>query len=983
MKHTNKLLQSSFLAGWSLFLVFVLLTSLAAQTGSEMEELEKIKAQITKAPVQLQLPPTLAKAVSAIPARKIAAPMGGLVTIMSEDFEADFPRDLWKVNTGDYTWAKRNCTAHGGAFSAWAVGGGTGGGALACGGNYPNSVSTAMIYGPFDLSDASYAAFSFWVLLNSETNYDFFAFLTSEDGTNFSGIRLSGTTNNAWVPFTQALTAVPSGSGAFKNLTGKSAVWFAFAFTSDGSSNNPIGALVDDVVLQKGMVNVPTVVSSFSSPGPSPRGLAFDGTNLFCSDATNDRIYKLTTTGSTVSSFASPGPTSTGLAWDGANLWNADLNNEKIYKFAAAGTVLSSFSTPGHFPTGLAWHGSGFWLCDSDVPTLWKLNASGSVLSSFSATGTFHYGLAWDGQNLWLADGETLLIYKMDASGNVLDYYLAPGTNQTGLVWDGDNLWAADRNTRLIYKLQVQQFSNDVGANAIDLPGPIFASNAVTVKVAVKNFGILPQSNFPISYRIDNGPVVTENFAATLAAGASTTKIFATTWRPSTEATYRFSTWTALVGDQSVANDTLSQLISVVKPGRLFKWTAQTSGTAADLNSVYFNNASTGWAVGDSGTILKTTDSGKNWQRQISGVPHDLHAVYFVKADTGWAVGLRNKILKTSNGGQTWQPQHTEGLFHFSDDVHFLNSTTGIAVGKYGGNGEVLRTTNGGQNWTSMLTDAILLKSVHFVDNQRGWAVGVGGTRISITGRDLPSEDLVVIVDNPRSIILRTTNGGVTWTSIRFATTEWLRGVFFADLNSGWAVGDNGRILKTTDGGVSWRNQASGTTATLYAVDFINALTGLAVGKNGIILKTFDGGASWVVEASGTNVLLYSVDFVNETTAWAVGAGGTILQASPFTVSVEEKHQSDSTPKQFVLEQNYPNPFNPSTTIGFSLPRSSLVTLKIYNVNGEEVAILLAKQLPAGRHQMQWNASNLASGVYFYRLQTDDFVATRKLILLR
>lgn len=98
----------------------------------------------------------------------------------------------------------------------------------------------------------------------------------------------------------------------------------------------------------------------------------------------------------------------------------------------------------------------------------------------------------------------------------------------------------------------------------------------------------------------------------------------------------------------------------------------------------------------------------------------------------------------------------------------------------------------------------------------------------------------------------------------------------------------------------------------------------------------------------------------------------------------------------FALLQNYPNPFvaphgrgksrlagNPGTTIQFSLPRSGYVTLKVYNTLGDEVAILIADNLPAGKHQVAWNAEKLAGGIYFYRLQTDELVQTKKLVLLK
>lgn len=88
-------------------------------------------------------------------------------------------------------------------------------------------------------------------------------------------------------------------------------------------------------------------------------------------------------------------------------------------------------------------------------------------------------------------------------------------------------------------------------------------------------------------------------------------------------------------------------------------------------------------------------------------------------------------------------------------------------------------------------------------------------------------------------------------------------------------------------------------------------------------------------------------------------------------------------PTTFNLEQNYPNPFNPSTTIRFTLPKDALVSLKVYNVLGQEVATLLNKEMKAGSYNVDFNASNLSSGVYFYRIETSGFNVTKKMLLLK
>lgn len=119
-----------------------------------------------------------------------------------------------------------------------------------------------------------------------------------------------------------------------------------------------------------------------------------------------------------------------------------------------------------------------------------------------------------------------------------------------------------------------------------------------------------------------------------------------------------------------------------------------------------------------------------------------------------------------------------------------------------------------------------------------------------------------------------------------------------------------------------------------------------------------------------------------------------------------DRSTNEAQPNTFVLFQNYPNPFNPTTTIEFNLPNSAFVTLKVYNLLGEQVATLVAEQREAGVHKLNWDASGLASGVYLYRLEAghpstglpraesrgfpnksgqagQGFVQAKKLILLR
>jgi len=88
-------------------------------------------------------------------------------------------------------------------------------------------------------------------------------------------------------------------------------------------------------------------------------------------------------------------------------------------------------------------------------------------------------------------------------------------------------------------------------------------------------------------------------------------------------------------------------------------------------------------------------------------------------------------------------------------------------------------------------------------------------------------------------------------------------------------------------------------------------------------------------------------------------------------------------PVQYALFQNYPNPFNPSTKITYTIPELSFITLKVYDVLGKEIATLVNEEKPAGNYEVEFDSSELTSGIYFYRLQAGSFVETKKMILLK
>ncbi len=110
---------------------------------------------------------------------------------------------------------------------------------------------------------------------------------------------------------------------------------------------------------------------------------------------------------------------------------------------------------------------------------------------------------------------------------------------------------------------------------------------------------------------------------------------------------------------------------------------------------------------------------------------------------------------------------------------------------------------------------------------------------------------------------------------------------------------------------------------------------------------------------------------------------GRAVQAAKDFNAVMAVQPGTSTPSRFSLGQNYPNPFNPTTTISFDLPKGEAVSLSVYNALGELIQTLVEGQLSAGKHEVSFDGSRLASGVYFYRLQTSESSVVKKMLLMK
>jgi photosystem II stability/assembly factor-like uncharacterized protein len=304
-------------------------------------------------------------------------------------------------------------------------------------------------------------------------------------------------------------------------------------------------------------------------------------------------------------------------------------------------------------------------------------------------------------------------------------------------------------------------------------------------------------------------------------------------------------------------------------------WTEIASGTDEDLNSICFINSDTGWIVGGYPTILKTSDGGSTWNQISSNLSNYIYLkdVYFSNSNIGWVLSKGN-IYKTIDGGMNWSIQFTAPSLTFLESFYFFDENKGIAVGS-SGSGKVYLTTNGGNNWIeNSLFGASWIYDVYFSDELNGWAVGLRASQITISS-DMWGGISIDIV-NPFVTMWHTTDGGTNWSQRDFLYSGRLYGVYFSDSDIGWAAGEQGIVLKTEDGGSSWNFTKN--IHDLNAIHFFNLSSGISVGETGTLQISSDGGDTWkLISGSGTFNHLLSVQFLNQNVGLAVGAKGTIL----------------------------------------------------------------------------------------------------------
>ena len=345
-----------------------------------------------------------------------------------------------------------------------------------------------------------------------------------------------------------------------------------------------------------------------------------------------------------------------------------------------------------------------------------------------------------------------------------------------------------------------------------------------------------------------------------------------------------------------------------------------------DTTLIYFNNypVQSFWAEKDSGLNKSEVESIKTFAGfDYSGEEPPLPV--FASAGDSIIYIFKNEIWE-----KTWSgPQFT-----YIKTLYSNNSTIwgGGIIRNFIGTLFLVKSNNYGETWKILYPPFGEIYSCYSIST--------------------PPEDSLTVYAGLNDLIIKSTDGGKDWNTIFTENNVVFNSLIINPANpeeifaGGKTIDDSFVLQKSNDGGKNWQVV---TPAVNCCVKGINSMTGTVVNDN---FELF-------IATNGDGVFYYEESLVSVNS------------------------QNNNVPEKYKLEQNYPNPFNPSTTISYEIPREEKVSIKIYNALGKEIATLINKIQSAGKYKVEWNAENFVSGIYFYSIKLNDYVLTKKMVLIK
>jgi photosystem II stability/assembly factor-like uncharacterized protein len=436
--------------------------------------------------------------------------------------------------------------------------------------------------------------------------------------------------------------------------------------------------------------------------------------------------------------------------------------------------------------------------------------------------------------------------------------------------------------------------------------------------------------------------------------------------------------------------------------------------THADVHRLAYNGTNL-FCLSDGG-VYKSTNDGNNWV----DLNHDISTLQYQSADYDITNILLlqggtqdNNKMTSTNGGVDWNQRTTgDGGYTIVDPVN-----TNFVYGQYV-NGSIQRSANSGVSFTNITpsgstgglfynpyemapgdhnTIVFGRADIWKTTNAQTASTGSGWTQIATTavvGGNVSAIGISwtntgkIYIGTSNGRILVTTNNGSSWATLTgfpyvsdFVVDNANDNICYATLG-----GTSGQhVLKTTDGGATWNN-ITGNLPNIAANSIVLRTASprmIIAGTDIGAFQSNDEGVSWTAFNTGLPAVeIYDMKYKQAAgiiLAATHGRGcwtfdlGAVLGVDPYSV----------IPKEYRLNQNYPNPFNPETKIKFGLPKSGAVRLNIYDITGKTIETLVNQNFNPGTYEVTWNASGYSSGVYFYKIETEGFSETKKLILTK
>ena len=438
---------------------------------------------------------------------------------------------------------------------------------------------------------------------------------------------------------------------------------------------------------------------------------------------------------------------------------------------------------------------------------------------------------------------------------------------------------------------------------------------------------------------------------------------------------------------------------------------------------------------GGNAKLYKTTDAGLNWIviDSTGGTAGFYNDIQFSKSNPQFGIAMSDPangaggpfiLNKTTDGGNTWVQTNPPGvtnsfgLYYVSypiDPMAYGFASVNLSLGFM----TSYTTNNGGTTWI----------------------LGNGDIPVSNWGDIVFNDDKQhgVMLGNDWPNIRLSSNGGMDWTTLNtntdlggFSTASWVSGTNTVFICASISPSIK-KIIRSDDNGLTWQQQSTPNYGfmELDNIRYGNTTVGYAISNEGYVIKSIQNVSVIPVELtsftasvnnegdvilkwstatevnnqkfeierkseSGRYTTIGSLDGHGTTTETQeysyidnnVGSGTFFYRLKQIDFGGHYEYSNEveievTGPLTFSLEQNYPNPFNPSTKIKYSVPEDGNVKLSVYNLVGEEVSVLVDERVNTGFYEVSFNAANLPSGTYFYRLQTGNSIQTKKMVLMK